>query len=181
MNQPDRQLPLYLRSRTFFDRYALLVLMIFGFALPTVFLMARTAVQSHQNKIQDWLPKNYSEARDLVEFRKNFAGDQFVVVSWDGCRIGDDPHIPGAEPDDPRIRRLANLLTGQSITDPDNSLAGDNESPMDEVERLRLESDLPEYFSSVTTARDTLTRMAVTRGSECWRLKRLDKPWSSLN
>jgi len=152
MNQSDRQLPLFPRGRTFFDRYALWVLMFFGFLLPSVFLLARTAVQSHQNKVQDWLPKNYSETRDLVEFRRNFAGDQFVVVSWEGCRIGDDPLSPNAEPDDPRIRQLADLLTGQAV-------GVDDESTVSDVERLRLESELPEYFSSVTIARDALTRM----------------------
>lgn len=159
MTKSDRQLPLFPSSRTFFDRYALWVLMIFGFMVPTVFLMARTAVQSHQNKVQDWLPKNYSETRDLVEFRKNFAGDQFIVVSWEGCRIGDDPLTVGAVQDDPRIQRLAGLLTGKVVGESIESLSGDEGPAMEEVERLRLESDLPEYFSSVTTARETLTRM----------------------
>lgn len=105
--------PLDSQGRTFLDRNALWVLMAFVFLLPTVLMMARTAVQSHQNKVQDWLPKGYSETRELAEFRRNFSADQFVVVSWDGCRIEGDPETSFVLGDDPRIERLARLL-GQS-------------------------------------------------------------------
>ena len=44
---------------------------------------------------------------ELRWFRKHFVADQFVVVSWPGCTLGDDPSLPDAKPDDPRIERLA--------------------------------------------------------------------------
>ncbi len=110
MSQDDLQLDLFQRKRTLFDRYSLWVLMGFIFVLPSLLLLARTAVQSHQNKVQDWLPKNYTETRDLVAFRKHFRGDQFVVVSWEGCRIGGNPASPDCEADDQRIENLVRLL-----------------------------------------------------------------------
>ncbi|MEX2172441.1 MAG: MMPL family transporter [Pirellulales bacterium] len=49
----------------------------------------RKAVESNTNKAEDWLPSTYAESIDLRWFREHFAGEQFVLVSWDGCTLGD--------------------------------------------------------------------------------------------
>ena len=54
---------------------------------------------------------------ELRWFRKHFVADQFVVVSWPGCTLGDDPSQPDAKPDDPRIERLAKYLVPNEDAD----------------------------------------------------------------
>ena len=160
MNQSDRQLELFFRRRTFFDRYSIVVLMAFGFLLPTVMMLAQTAIQSHRNKVQDWLPQNYTETHDLVEFRKHFAADQFVVVSWPGCKVGGDPYDPNSEPDDPRIEILSQLLAEGILTERLVAQYSDARTGVD-ADRLELQSQLPKFISGVKTARRTLQQMTA--------------------
>ncbi len=49
---------------------------------------ARRAIESNTNKAEDWLPRNYPESVDLRWFREHFIGEQFVLISWDGCTLG---------------------------------------------------------------------------------------------
>ena len=71
-------------------------------ATPTIAWMTI----SNTNKVADWLPKTFSETLELKWFRQHFVADQFVIVSWEGCELGDDPTLPDAKPDDPRIELL---------------------------------------------------------------------------
>jgi hypothetical protein len=100
------------KSKPFFARYSLLILMLFAFATPLLLQGAQKAVKSNSNKVQDWLPKTFRETTELRWFRQHFVADQFVVISWDGCTLGDNPELPDAKPDDPRIERLAKFLLG---------------------------------------------------------------------
>ena len=50
---------------------------------------ARKAIESNTNKAEDWLPPNYSESVDLQWFRDHFMGEQFALVSWPGCTLGE--------------------------------------------------------------------------------------------
>lgn len=59
------------------------------FFVPFALRGARMGMQDVQNNVADWLPKEYAETQDLVEFRKHFYGDQFVVVSGPWCNEGD--------------------------------------------------------------------------------------------
>src|SRR6187401_3619289 len=74
---------------TFFARRAILILVIVFFFVPFALRGARMAVQGMKNDVKDWLPKEFAETKDLDEFRQYFLGEQFVLVSWDGC-YGDD-------------------------------------------------------------------------------------------
>ncbi len=49
---------------------------------------ARKAIESNTNKAEDWLPRNYAEAIDLRWFREHFIGEQFALLSWEGCTLG---------------------------------------------------------------------------------------------
>ncbi len=100
------------KSKPFFARYSLLILMLFAFATPLLLQGAQKAIKSNSNKVQDWLPKDFTETTELRWFRQHFIADQFVLISWDGCTIGDNPEFPDAKPDDPRIERLAKFLLG---------------------------------------------------------------------
>ena len=95
-------------KRTFYDRWAWLILLAGLSLVPFCYYGAGLAVQSNVNKVEDWLPKSYSETHELGRFRANFPSDQFVLVSWEGCKLGEDPSKP--ELDDPRIAKLSALL-----------------------------------------------------------------------
>jgi predicted RND superfamily exporter protein len=127
--------------KDFFARYSLLILMAFFFAVPLLIQGAHRAVRSNTNKVADWLPKTFIETQELRWFRKHFTADQFVLVSWPGCELGDDPSLPGAKQDDPRIEKLAKYLVPKEKAS--------------SAERSRW-PEHTKYFQSVTTARSTL-------------------------
>lgn len=104
-------------KKPFFARYSLAILMAFAFATPLLLQGAQKAVKSNTNKVQDWLPKTFRETTELRWFRQHFIADQFVLISWDGCTLGDNPELPNAKADDPRIERLAKYLLQGTTSD----------------------------------------------------------------
>lgn len=72
------------------QRSALLVLLIAAFLLPIVGLGVVKAIRSNANDVRDWLPGHYDETRDYQWFRQHFGNEDFVVVSWPGCRLDDE-------------------------------------------------------------------------------------------
>ncbi len=111
-------------------------------SVPFAFFGAGMAVQSNVNKVEDWLPKTFVETTELAWFRKNFPTDQFIVVSWQGCVLGDDPRSPNAAGDDPRIKQLCSILVPPK------------ESAIDDDVR-----DAREYIKSVTTGRELIDQL----------------------
>ncbi len=67
--------------------------MAFAFLVAFVPRGVRMAVESNTNKAEDWLPSNYAESIDLRWFRDHFMGEQFALVSWDGCTLGDTERL----------------------------------------------------------------------------------------
>ncbi len=87
-------------SKSFFGRFvpffgnrALLILCAVFFLLPFALRGARLALNNMKNDVTDWLPKTYRETEELAVFRKFFLGDQFVVITWSGCREDDPTYI----------------------------------------------------------------------------------------
>ncbi len=128
-------------GKTFYDRFGWLLLLVCLMGIPFAFYGAGLAVQSNVNKVEDWLPKTYEETAELAWFRKNFPSDQFIIVSWKGCVLGDT-----AEEDDPRIAQLAKLVAPDEV-DPND---------IDAVEAKK-------YFKSVQTGRMLLDQMTSGR------------------
>jgi hypothetical protein len=124
--------------KSFYSSYALPILMAFFFAVPFLIQGADRAVRSNNNKVTDWLPDTFQEMVEFRWFRDHFIADQFVLISWPDCTLGDDPSQPDARPDDPRIERLANYLVP-----PKGKKRGEH----------------TKYFQSVTTARRTLDEL----------------------
>ena len=64
-------------------------------ALAAVFVVALAprgafkAIRSNSNNLDAWLPAAHEEIADLNWFREQFDGDQFVLVSWDGCTLAE--------------------------------------------------------------------------------------------
>ncbi len=48
----------------------------------------RKTLEGMANQAEDWLPPSYAESADLQWFRDHFAGEAFVLISWDGCTLG---------------------------------------------------------------------------------------------
>lgn len=65
------------------------VLCLVFFLVPFFARSARFAVDDVRNDVSDWLPSHFIETQQLAEFRDYFLGEQFVLVSWDGCNEDD--------------------------------------------------------------------------------------------
>ena len=92
-------------KKPFFARHALLVLTIVFFFVPFAMRGSRYAVQRMKNDVKDWLPSDFPETAELNWFRQRFLGEQFVVISWDGCH--------GTQ-DDQRFQAFVDRLFPQS-------------------------------------------------------------------
>ncbi len=79
-----------------FATVGMLILCTVYFLLPFALRGARLAVTGIKNNVADWLPSDYPETKDLEEFRKNFIGDTFVVVSGPWCKA-DEPAFTNLE------------------------------------------------------------------------------------
>ncbi len=133
---------------TFYSRWGIAILGITLLFVPFAFYGAGKAVQSNVNKVEDWLPKSFAETAELDWFRDNFPTDQFVILSWEGCRLGTDPTLPNAEPDDSRIAKLASLLM----------------PPADAVENTDV-IDARKYVKSVMTGRQMIDQLTAAPSS----------------
>ena len=140
------------RKRFFYQRFAWVILLGFALATPVVFFGAAKAVSSNSNKVEDWLPAGFKETSELDWFRERFVGDQFVLISWEGCRLGDRQQRDGAV-DDPRIERLARLLVPGETTAP-------SADPTHEAMN-QADSRYSHYFKSVVTARRLLDQLTA--------------------
>lgn len=130
-------------KKTFYDRFGWFILIACFCCIPFAFIGAGNAVQSNVNKVEDWLPKGYTETNELSWFRKNFPSDQFVLISWDGCQLSDaaDGDPSG---DDPRIAKLLDLVA-PTVADP---------SDQDAVEAKK-------YFKGATSARSLISQLTT--------------------
>ncbi len=96
----------------FFTRKSFLILLAAVFLLPIALRGARIALENNKNDVTEWLPDGFAETKELDWFRHHFLGEQFVVISWEGCTL-----------DDPRVEMLA------------RKLVPDHESPDNERQR----------------------------------------------
>ncbi len=85
--------PSFLARKTLGQPNYFLLAMAFVFIVAFVPRGVRRAVEGNTNKAEDWLPANYSESIDLRWFRDHFMGEQFALVSWDGCTLGNDEKL----------------------------------------------------------------------------------------
>ena len=77
---------------SFFQRHALLILMLVCFWVPFGMRGARMGAKEMRNDVKDWLPDTFEETKELAEFRRYFNSEAFVMVSWEGCHgnLGDE-------------------------------------------------------------------------------------------
>ncbi len=77
-------------KKSFYARYALVIAAIAVFLLPFAVLGALRAKQANRNDVKNWIPAEYEETQVYRAFRQKFQGEEFILVSWDGCTIADE-------------------------------------------------------------------------------------------
>lgn len=144
------------KNKTFYERWSWWAITIACCFAPLAFFGAGKAVESNVNKVEDWLPKSFSETRELAWFRDHFACDQFIIISWNGCLLSNPAQLDPTQPDgidDPRIAKLATLLSSEF----EAATEQDPETQALLTEELRASRD--RYFKSVMTGRQMLDRL----------------------
>lgn len=56
---------------------------------PFIAYGAAQAWRNSQNRVDDWLPEQLPETQGLVRFFDRFGSDEFLMISWPGCVLGD--------------------------------------------------------------------------------------------
>ena len=112
MNQPS-----FLARKTWGLSHYFLLAMAAAFVIAFMPRGVRFAIQSNTNKAEDWLPDSYDESKDLRWFRDYFIGEQFVLVSWDGCTLGDTEKL------NLLARKLVPSQQSLASADPDSATA----------------------------------------------------------
>ncbi len=92
---------------SFFSRSSVAILVAATFLMPFAFTGARRAMLTNKNDVQQWLPDNYDETQTFRWFQKHFAGEQFILASWEGCTL-----------DDQRITLLTDKLVAEEGSEP---------------------------------------------------------------
>jgi hypothetical protein len=58
--------------------------------MPALLYGAIGAFKSNTNNILDWLPESFEETQRLFDFVRRFGSDEILVISWEGCTLGDE-------------------------------------------------------------------------------------------
>ena len=74
----------------FYSRHSFRVLLAVVFLFPFAGLGARRALLTNKNDVKQWLPESYEETRVYQWFQRHFGGEEFVLLSWEGCTLDDD-------------------------------------------------------------------------------------------
>ncbi len=74
---------------TFYQRFSVGILAGLVFLLPLVVVGAIKARSNNRNDVKGWLPPEYPETATYKFFRDYFQGEEFILVSWDGCTMAD--------------------------------------------------------------------------------------------
>lgn len=73
----------------FYQRYSVGIMAILVFLLPMVVVGAIKAKGNNRNDVKGWLPLEYPETQVYRFFRRNFQGEEFILISWEGCTMTD--------------------------------------------------------------------------------------------
>ena len=77
-------------KKDFFKEYGFRIVFVVVFLLSFVWMGTKQTLLSNSNSVVDWLPPGYNETRDYQWYLDLFPFESYVVVSWEGCEIGDD-------------------------------------------------------------------------------------------
>ncbi len=119
-------IPFLSRRSLFGAPNALLILLVVFFLVPFAIRGARLSLRKTENNVKDWLPADFRETSELQWFGRYFAGERFILATWEGCSEDDQRlHLlsaklraesaagrsrPSSVPDFERAQALANEL-----------------------------------------------------------------------
>ncbi|TWT37071.1 MMPL family protein [Posidoniimonas corsicana] len=83
----------FLARRTLGVSNWLVIAVVTCFVLGFIPRGVKQSILTNNNNAADWLPASYPESKDLIWFRDHFISAQFVLVSWDGCTLGDNDKL----------------------------------------------------------------------------------------
>ena len=83
----------------FYQRHSIGIMAVLVFLMPLVVIGAIKAKSNNRNDVKGWLPAEYPETQTYRFFRQIFQGEEFILVSWEGCTMAD-----------PRLEMLAKKL-----------------------------------------------------------------------
>ncbi|MGL4942489.1 MAG: efflux RND transporter permease subunit [Thermoguttaceae bacterium] len=169
-----------MKKHTFFQNYGFRIIFVVVFLLSFVWMGTRRTLESNSNNVADWLPKTYPETRQYQWFLKHFPFESFVVISWDGCNLGDDSVevfaqklVPGQTIDnisdwmvEPHDTLTAELLgtDGKSV-EPSKTPPSDATSSLRDKPAAAESSKTPHYFKQVLTGQRLLEMMMQRYGN----------------
>ncbi len=111
---------------------ALVLLMVICFLVPFAMRGAKDAVGRMENDVKDWLPSDYQETKDLQWFGQHFLGEEFVLLTWEGC-----------SQEDVSFRLLVDKLKQEVIhSDPDLDKLPDDFDDLNPAEQKIARHDL---------------------------------------
>lgn len=103
-----------------FGRIAAITIALMVAAAPVVLWGCWVGLSEARNAPIYWLSPDFPQRRDLDAFVEEFASEEVIVVSWDGCTVDDERlRRLGEEIRSPRWRELrerSSHLTGQVLT-----------------------------------------------------------------
>lgn len=77
-------------KKDFFKEYGFRIVFVVVFLLAFVWMGTKQTIKSNSNSVEDWLPAQFQQTRDYQWYLGLFPFESYVVVSWEGCEIGDD-------------------------------------------------------------------------------------------
>lgn len=130
---------------SFYERNSFKILLIAALFYGPTMVGAFRALKSNKNDVAQWLPSQYEETRVFKWFRQHFAGEQFMLVSWDGCTL-----------DDQRLR----MMVAKLVPTPSENEPAPPEGSVAAV-KLAAKAERPHYFTEVVTGRQLLDRLTT--------------------
>ena len=124
-------------KKDFFKEYGFRIVFVVFFLLAFVWMGTKQTILSNSNSVEDWLPAQFQQTRDYRWYLENFPFESYVVVSWEGCEMGDD-----------RIELFAQKLVPEQTID-NFSLSGVDETFKADLQLDRAPEgvrDLPDSF-----------------------------------
>jgi len=98
-------------NQSFYARNGWVILLLMLATSGLLFDGALRAMKTQSNRVEDWLPKEYQETKDLAWFNQHFPGDDLLMISWEGCTL-----------DDPRVTELVDRLRQPADMDGEKGL-----------------------------------------------------------
>ena len=137
----------------FFKENAFRIIFVVFFLLAFVWMGTKQTILSNSNSAADWLPSQFQQTRDYNWYLSNFPFESYVVVSWEGCELGDD-----------RIELLAHKLVPQQTID-NYSLSGDSDGFKADLQLERAPEEAKDELDEATGETTNISTQALVDAS----------------